>query len=46
MTDNHKEAAVTEDGLTYDDFFSSLEWQAIVTNDWSLLDSNDEEGSW
>jgi hypothetical protein len=33
--------AGTEYSVDYDELFSSLEWQAIVTNDWSLLD--DEE---
>jgi hypothetical protein len=37
--------AGTEDSLAYDELFSSLEWQAIVTNDWSPLD-DDEEVAW
>jgi len=36
-----------EDVASYEDLFSSLEWQAILTGDWSLLDQDeDEEVAW
>jgi len=36
-----------EDVASYEDLFSSLEWQAMLTGDWSLLDEDeDEEVAW
>lgn len=32
-----------EEVAGYDQFFGPLEWQAIVTGDWSLLDEDDEQ---
>jgi hypothetical protein len=32
-----------EDVASYEDLFSQLEWQAIVTGDWSLLEDEEEE---
>ncbi|CAN5660154.1 hypothetical protein BH24ACT26_BH24ACT26_01280 [soil metagenome] len=33
-----------EEVASYEDLFSSLESQAMVTGDWSLLDEDDEDG--
>ncbi|MFN2489136.1 MAG: hypothetical protein ABR529_05270 [Actinomycetota bacterium] len=33
-----------EEVASYEELFSSLEWQAMVTGDWSLLDEDDEDG--
>lgn len=32
-----------EDTIGYEEFFGPREWQAMVTGDWSLLDSDDED---
>jgi hypothetical protein len=32
--------------LSYEALFSSVEWAAIVSDDWSLLDDDDEEVAW
>ncbi|MDQ4144895.1 MAG: hypothetical protein M3198_14380 [Actinomycetota bacterium] len=33
-----------EEVAGYEDFFGPLEWTAIVTGDWSVLDLYDNEG--
>jgi hypothetical protein len=35
-----------EDVASYEDLFCPLEWQAILTDDWSILDDEDEELTW
>lgn len=34
-----------EETIGYEELFGSIEWQAIVTGDWSLLDE-DEDAAW
>jgi hypothetical protein len=34
-----------EETIGYEALYSSVEWAAIISDDWSLLDE-DEEGAW
>ena len=35
-----------EDTIGYEALFSTLEWAAVTSGDWSLLDETDEEVTW